>query len=248
MLISRDTNDMQTYFWVCVVLFAAGITHGISGFGSVLLSVPLLAIFLDIKVVIPLANLAAVLMTVLVFVQLRHQFDWKKICALIVGAVPGIAVGVFFLKHVNRSVIHWLLGVILIAFSLYSYFLQPSGKNIRSGWAYLFGFLSGCLGGAFSTSGPPVIVYTALKNWSKDQIKVTLQGFFFLSGLLIAISHAFGGMVTSSMMRFFAAALPGMILGTYLGARFYGRIREEDYRRIVLLLLVCLGGFMIYKA
>ncbi|MBU0698726.1 MAG: sulfite exporter TauE/SafE family protein [Proteobacteria bacterium] len=239
---------MQTYFWVCLILFVAGVTHGMSGFGSVLLSIPLLAIFLDIKIVIPLANLAAVSMTVMVFIQLRHQFDWKKIYTLIAGAIPGIAAGVFFLKRLDQGVIHWILGVILIGFSLYSLLLQPSGKKIRAGWAYPFGFLAGCLGGAFSTSGPPVIVYTSLQAWSKDQIKVTLQGFFFLSGLLIAVSHTLSGLVTFSVMRFYAAALPILILGTYLGSRFYGFIREEDYRKIVLLLLAGLGGLMIYKA
>ncbi|HUV78990.1 MAG TPA: sulfite exporter TauE/SafE family protein, partial [Desulfobacterales bacterium] len=66
---------MHVYVWVCLILFLAGFTHGVSGFGSVMLSIPLLAVVLDIKTVIPLANLVAVTMTVTVFVQLRHQFD-----------------------------------------------------------------------------------------------------------------------------------------------------------------------------
>ena len=239
---------MQTYFWICLILFWAGVTHGISGFGSVLLSIPLLVIFLDIKIVIPLANLAAVSMTVMIFIQLRRQFDWKKIYPLIAGAAPGIVMGVFLLKQWDRVVIHWIMGVMLIVFSLYSLLLQPSGKKIRQEWAYPFAFLSGCLGGAFGTPGPPVIVYTALQAWSKDQIKVTLQGFFFLSGMLIALSHTLSGLVTVSVLRFYAVALPAMILGTYLGSRFYGLIREEDYRKIILVLLAGLGGLMIYTA
>lgn len=239
---------MQTYFGVCLILFLAGVTHGISGFGSVLVSIPLLVIFLDIKIVIPLANLAAVSMTVMLFIQLRRQFDWKKIYPLIAGATPGIVMGVFLLKRWDRVVIHWIMGVMLIGFSLYSLLLQPSAKKIRQGWAYPFGFLSGCLGGAFGTPGPPVIVYTALQAWSKDQIKVTLQGFFFLSGLMIAFSHTLSGLVTVSVLRFYAVGLLAMILGTYLGSRLYGFIREEDYRKIILVLLAGLGGLMIYKA
>lgn len=239
---------MQTYFWVCLILFVAGVTHGISGFGSVLLSIPLLAMVMDIKMVIVLANLAAVSMTTMIFMQLRHQFDRKKIYPLIAGAVPGIVVGVFFLKRLDRGVIHWILGVILIGFSLYSLLFQPSGKEIRKEWAYPFGFLSGCLGGAFSASGPPVIVYITLQNWSKDQIKVTLQSFFFLSGLLVAFSHALAGLVTFSVIRFYSAGLPVVILGTYLGSFLYGFIREENYRKLILVFLLFLGGLMIYKA
>ena len=239
---------MDTYFWVSIILFFAGVTHGISGFGSVLLAMPLLAFFLDIKAAIPLANLAAVSMTMIVFVQLKQQFDWKKIYPLIAGAIPGIVAGVFFLKQLDRGVIHWILGLILISFSLYSFLLQPHKKAVRKEWAYLFGFLAGCLGGAFSTSGPPVIVYTSLQVWSKDQIKVTLQGFFFLSGLAIAFSHILSGFTTFSVLRLYGVALAPLILGTCLGSYFYGFIREEDYRKIILIFLTVLGGLMIYKA
>jgi uncharacterized membrane protein YfcA len=239
---------MQTYYWICLIFFIAGVTHGISGFGSVLLSIPLLAMVLNIKTVIVLSNLAALSMTTMIFMQLRHQFDRKKIYPLIAGAVPGIVVGVFFLKRLDQDVIHWILGVILIVFSLYSLIFRASRKEIRKEWAYPFGFFSGCLGGAFSASGPPVIVYITLQNWSKNQIKVTLQSFFFLSGLFVAFSHTLAGLVTFNIIRFYFVGLPAIISGTYIGSFLYGFIREENYRKLILVFLFLLGGLMIYKA
>ena len=239
---------MQTYIWVFLILFLAGFTHGVSGFGSVILSIPLLAVVLDIKSVIPLANLIAVTMTVTVFLQLRHQFDWKRLSPLIWGAMPGIVLGVFFLKRLDKETIHWLLGVLLIGFALYSLLFRSSRKEIRKKWAYVFGFLSGCLGGAFGASGPPVIAYTSLQTWSKDQIKVTLQGFFFLSGVAIGISHALSGITTFRVLHFYVSGLPALLLGAGLGSFFYGFINEESYRRLIIFLLACLGVLMIYRA
>lgn len=239
---------MQTYIWVFLILFLAGFTHGISGFGSVILSIPLLAVVLDIKSVIPLANLIAVTMTVTVFLQLRHQFDWKRLNPLIWGAMPGIVLGVFFLKRLDKETIHWLLGVLLIGFALYSLLFRSSRKEIRKKWAYVFGFLSGCLGGAFGASGPPVIAYTSLQTWTKDQIKVTLQGFFFLSGVAIGISHALSGITTFRVLHFYVSGLPALLLGAGLGSFFYGFINEESYRRLIIFLLACLGVLMIYRA
>lgn len=239
---------MHVYVWVCLILFLAGFTHAISGFGSVMLSISLMAMVLDIKTVIPLANLAAVTMTVTVFLQLRRQFDWRKLNPLIWSAIPGIVLGVFFLKRLDKGAIHWLLGVLLICFSFYSLLFRPSGKEIRKIWTYAFGFLAGCLGGAFSASGPPVIVYTSLQNWSKDQIKVTLQGFFFLSGVLIGISHALSGITTFRVLHFYVAALPALFLGAGLGTFSYRYINEKSYRRLIIFLLACLGGLMIYRA
>lgn len=168
---------MQTYLWICLILFLAGFVQGLSGFGAVLFSLPLLSIFLDIKTVIPLVALAALMMTLIVLIQLWRHLEWKKVYPLIIGALPGVFVGVYFLKKFDKGVIHWILGATLIVYALYSLFIQKSVKGIRERWAFLFGFLGGCLGGAFSAGGPPAIVYTSLSSWNKDQIKVTLQLF-----------------------------------------------------------------------
>lgn len=239
---------MQTYLWICLILFLAGFVQGLSGFGAVLFSLPLLSIFLDIKTVIPLVALAAQMMTLIVLVQLWRHLEWKKVYPLIIGAIPGVFVGVYFLKKFDTGAIYWLLGATLIVYALYSLFIQKSVKRIRERWAFLFGFLGGCLGGAFSASGPPAIVYTSLSSWNKDQIKVTLQGYFILSGLFVITGHAVSGLTTITVLKFFTASVPMLVLGTYTGSFFYGMIQETGYRKIILILLVFLGLLMIYRA
>ena len=239
---------MPTYIAVGFVLFLAGFTQGLSGFGAILMSLPLLAVFLDIKTVIPLTALAAQAITLMVLFQLKQHLDWKKILPLVVSALPGILVGVYFLKRMEKGVIHWILGTMLIVYSLYSLFFRRNKSGLKERWAYLFGFLGGCLGGAFSAAGPPVIVYTSLCAWSKDQIKVTLQGYFVMSGMVVVLVHAANGLTTLPVVRFFAAGLPLLFLGTYIGGRFYGRINEIAYRRLMMVLLAGLGVLMIVRA
>lgn len=238
----------HTYLWACCILFFAAFTQGLSGFGSILLALPLLAILLDIKTVIPLTALMALSLTVILLVQLRKHLEWKRVYPLLAGAVLGIPVGVFFLKGLNRDMIHWILGIFLVSYSMYSLFFRSPNRGIREWWAYPFGFLSGCLGGALSASGPPVIVYTSLQSWSKDKIKVTLQGFFLVSNLMVVIAHAVSGLTTAVVLRLFVISLPAVVLGTYVGSYFYGKIGEQWYRRTIFILLTFLGVFMIYKA
>jgi len=121
-------------------------------------------------------------------------------------------------------------------------------QGIRARWAYLYGFLAGCLGGALSASGPPVIIYTSLQPWSKDQIKVTLQGYFLVSGFIVVLFQAASGFTTWAVMKLFILSLPAVIIGTLVGSHFYGMIREEGYRKILLILLGCLGTFTVYRA
>jgi hypothetical protein len=47
---------METLLYLVIIMLMAGFIQGFSGFGSVLLSLPLLAIFLDVKTAIPLVG------------------------------------------------------------------------------------------------------------------------------------------------------------------------------------------------
>ncbi len=238
---------MEIYLYLSVVAFLAGFTQGLSGFGSVLLSLPLLALFLDVREAIPLVNLMGVILTVLIIVQLWAHWEWGKIWPLLAGALPGIPVGVFLLKRMDPAHVQMVLAVVLLAYSYYGLrFKLPIG-NVGGPWAYLFGFFAGGLGGAISASGPPVIVYTSLQAWTKDQVKVTLQGFFIVSGLIIGVFHAANGLTTERVLLNFLVSIPTLLAGTWAGSRLYGRFREEGYRRVMLVLLGALGVFTLVR-
>ena len=239
---------METIIYLCLVALIAGLIQGFSGFGSVLFSLPVLALFLDIKIAIPLMSLSGVVLTVYLLFSLWNHLEWRKILPLLVGTVFGVPVGVLLLKHLKASYLLITLGIMLIAYSFYGLVMKPHRKAMKKYWAYLFGFLAGCLGGAFSASGPPVIVYTSLQSWNKDQIKVTLQGYFFASGIIVIFFQAFSGLMTDMVLKYFLISLAPLMIGTYVGHFFYGRIQEETYRTFMLILLGLLGAFTLWKA
>ncbi len=239
---------LQTYLLLSLIIFLAGFVQGLSGFGSILLALPILSLFIDIKVLIPLMTLCGWSMSVFLLIQLRLHLDLRKVLSLFLGAIPGIPLGVLFLKRIDPDLIYWILGLILITYSVYMLFFISQKRGISEKWGYMFGFLSGFIGGGLSAGGPPVIVYTSLQDWKKDVIKVTIQGFFVVSGLLTILTHAASGLTTSTVIRYYFISIPMLILGTYLGSFFYGKISEENYRKLILALLAALGGFMIYRA
>ena len=108
---------MEIYLFLGVVAFCAGFIQGLSGFGSVLLSLPLLALFLDVKTAIPVVALFGVALTIFLLVQLRQHWDWKKIYPLCLGSIPGAPVGVWFLNRTETHLIQWTVGAVLIAYA-----------------------------------------------------------------------------------------------------------------------------------
>jgi uncharacterized membrane protein YfcA len=242
------TAEMTTYVFLLAVTFLAGLIQGLSGFGSVLLSLPVLILFLDVKTAIPLVALIALALNVQLLIQLRQHLEWRRVYPLLAGTLLGVPAGVFLLKHLDTSLIQIVLGAVLIGYALYGLTFRGSMRGIRERWAYLYGFLAGCFGGALSASGPPVVIYTSLQPWSKDQTKVTLQGYFLISGLIVVSFQAANGLTTWTVMKLFVLSLPAVVTGTLVGSHFYGMVREEGYRRIIMTFLGCLGVFTVYRA
>ncbi len=219
-----------------------------TGFGSALIAMPLLTLFIDVKTAVPLCILQSVLMTSYLSFTLKDHMEKKKIVPLLIGSLPGIYCGVTFLKNVESDVIKFLLGTLIVVYSVYSLFLKPQPKNLHKAWAYIAGFGTGFIGSAFSAGGPPAIIYTTLTGWSKDYIKATLTGFFFTSAIITAVVHAATGLTTALVLKYFLASSAFVLTGAYAGTHLYKRVSSEGYIKVILILLVILGGLMCITA
>lgn len=239
---------MEQLIYLGGVTLLGGFIQGFSGFGFVLISLPLLAIFLDVKIAIPLTSLMGVVLTGFLLLTLWKDFEWRRVWPLLIGALPGVPIGIFILKALNSRWLLIVMGMILVCYSLYGLLFKTINKELDRRWAYFSGFLSGCCGGAVSASGPPVIVYVSLQPWRKELIQATLQGFFFISGLMVVGGQAAAVLITLPVLKLFLYSIAPLVLGTYVGHFFFGRIGEKTHRQVILGLLFCLGSFTLLRA
>ena len=88
------------------------------------------------------------------------------------------------------------------------------------------GFLSGILGGAYGINGPPLAVYGSLRQWSPQQFRATLQGYFLPASLIGLIGYAAVGLWVPVVTRYFLLSLPGalvaIVISRYLNHRLHG--------------------------
>jgi len=239
---------MGFYLLIAIIFLLAGFTQGFSGFGAALVAIPLLILVMDVKTAVPLCVLNGLLITSYLTVRLRGHLDWKKISPLLIGALPGIYAGVFFLKNAPEGIIKIMLGVMLIGYGVYRLALNPVPKAIHAGWSYVAGFATGAISAAISAGGPPAIIYTTLSGWEKDEIKATLSGFFLIAGVLIALGHAVSGLTTMSVLRLFAGTALPVLAGVVAGSACYDRLGKEAYIKFLLIMLVLMGFMMIGSA
>lgn len=230
---------------ICIILFIAGWVQGVSGFGSALIAIPLLTLIIDIKTAVPLCSLASTVIATYMTLQLRQSFDLKKIGPLCVGSVPGIAVGVTLLKTVPSHIIQTLMGIFLIGYGVYNLFCTIPSRRLHHWWGYVAGFLTGAIGAALSAGGPPTIIYTTLNNWTKDEIKATLSGFFCFSSYIVITAHLISGVTTLTVFKTFLVSGPFILLGTALGTYCYRFFKKDLYLKVVFACLIVMGIMMI---
>lgn len=227
------------------IFLLAGFVQGLTGFGSALVAIPLLSFILDIKTAVPLCMLNGLIITSYLAITLRRHLDRNKIMPLLIGALPGIAVGVYLLKEVDGTFIRYGIGGLLLCYSLYNLIINPRPLNPGRAWGYLAGFLTGTIGAAFSAGGPPAIIYTTLTSWNKDEIKATLTGFFVVNGYLTVMVHAASGITTMNTLKIFAFTAPFVLIGTTIGSRISGRINRGTYLQLIYFFLIVMGVMMI---
>jgi uncharacterized membrane protein YfcA len=231
---------------VCLaILFVAALTKATLGFGESLLAIPSLTLFLGVQVAAPLVSLVAASVTLMMIVKSWREIELRTTWRLVLAAILGVPVGVWGLKLLPAAWVTAALGILVILVGLY-YLVRPTIAGLKGAhWTYLFGFLSGLLGGAYNMASPPMIVYGASRRWSPEQFRVTLQSFFLPISAMILVSHASAGLWTKQVLHLYLISLPVMSIAFWLGNRLSQRIEARSFERLVYVALIVLGIMLL---
>jgi uncharacterized protein len=236
----------MTIFWVGLVVFLAVFTQSLSGFGSALVAMSLLPAIIGIHVATPLVALVGFTLEIVLIIRYRQSLDVRAIWRIVLAALVGIPVGVYFLSNADEKLSLTLLGVVLTGYAVYA-LLGLKMPNLNGPvWAYLAGLFGGLLGGAYNTSGPPVIVYADCNRWPPDAFKSNLQGYFVIISVIVVASHAMNGNFTSQIWHLFWWTIPSIVIGLIAGLSLDRWLNPLLFRRLVLVLLLVMGIRLIF--
>lgn len=228
------------------IVFLSTFLRAAVGFGNALIAMPLLALIIGIKPAVPLVALLGLATAALMLLREWQRMDFQAALWLIAATVPGIPVGLVFLTAAPERLVKIVLGAVLILFGAYN-LIGPRLPRIRSPrWSLVFGFLAGILGGAYNSNGPPVVIYGVMRRWKPDRFRATLQGYFLVTGLVIAAGHGLSGLWTRPVLLYGAAALPAVGFGVLTGTWAAGRVSEVGFQRLVNGFLIVVGALLFF--
>ena len=233
---------------VAGIAFLAAFVQGVTGFGSALVAMPLLAPIFGVRVAAALVALLSLAVNFALLLPARRELPWRRVAPLLAGSLAGIPVGVFLLAGADPRLARGLLGAALVATSVAMLRAGQPKIGPGNGPALAIGALAGLLGGAFNVNGPVVALYAAAREWGKGEAHAALQLYFFASGLFIAALHGAAGITNREVLLAAFLALPFLAAGSFAGWAFHRRVSEDRYPRLLLLSLLAAGAALLAAA
>jgi uncharacterized membrane protein YfcA len=230
---------------IAVIVFVAATQQVLSGFGFALMVMPLLTLLIGLQTAAPLVALAGLTLYAANVLRTRRAVDLRRLARLAAGSVLGVPVGVWALAALDERIVKGALGVVLVAYALYT-LARPAGLWLRSSrWIVPAGFLAGCLAGAYNTPGPPVIVYGRLRGWPRDEFRAILQALFLVNGALVVASHVAAGNVTGEVLRLYGVVVAAMGAGVLAGAQLDRLVSPQRFGSLVATMILVLGASLV---
>ena len=242
---------MSTEFYIAAlfIVLLAYLIRGITGFGSGLIAIPLLAHFLPLTFVVPMILVLDFIASVALTRHTKLQVQWDEIRFLLVPTIIGMLIGTFLLINLAREPLLIGLGSFVVLFGLRYLFNIHSEQPVSRWWSAPTGLTGGLIGAMFGTGGPPYVVYLSHRLQDKTQLLGTLSGIFMIDGALRVIVFLYIGLLAQAdMIWALLLALPLMTAGLYLGNKIHLEITHRQQLRVIGGLLLVSGGSLVWKA
>lgn len=227
-----------------IALFAAFV-NGAIGYGFSSLTVPLALVFYTNRSLNPAIVLIEVFLNLYVLFINRDGVPavWRRVFPILIGLLPGIAVGAFVLALLQPG---WIkLGTYTVILPLI--LIQAAGwrRPIRSTWliGLPFGTGLGILYSVTTISGPPLAILFNNQGLVKNGFRAGLALVRVVESSVTALVYYRLGLFTAESSTLLLAFVPGVVAGVPLGASLMRRVDAETFRRICMSFDAWVVGF-----
>ncbi|OGG51165.1 MAG: hypothetical protein A3F84_19315 [Candidatus Handelsmanbacteria bacterium RIFCSPLOWO2_12_FULL_64_10] len=238
----------EEWLYAHVVVFAAFLLRGLTGFGTALVMAPLLTLFLDLKRTAVITAVLSVLNGVGLAYALRRDVVRRTFFLTSASALAGLSLGTYLLVTQPGALLKRGVGILTVLFSVGLFRRGRKDAGPPRLWpesaGVIAGLLGGVLGGLFGTSGPPMIVYLSRRGVGIAAFRATLIAFFCVVDFTRFFGYAASGLLTRQVLFACALLLPVSFLGAYVGTKIYTRVNERAVRIVVAVSLAVTGAVL----
>ena len=242
-------------FWFFLVagpaVLFAGISKGGFGSGAAFASATILALVIEPGLALGVMLPLLMLIDVASLKPYWKKWRWPEVRLLIIGGLPGIALGGALYTVASPDLLRLLIGAVSVGFVLWQFGLARGviriARNRMPDWA---GLVLGTAGG-FTTfishaGGPPVAMFLLTRGLSKTEYQASTVLLFWVLNIVKFVPYAFLGLFTAQTFLANLFLAPFALVGTWLGVRAHYIVPERLFFAITYVLLLVTGSKLIW--
>lgn len=241
--------SLEILVFAPLIVVLAYTIFGISGFGSTLIAVPLLAnLFPDLKFVIPMVVIMDCITAVSMGLRLRANVNRRDFMPLLPFLLVGLGAGVFLLVRLPSTMLLVVLGVFAIGYGITYMRGGPPRLKLPRWSAVPVGLFAGTTSAAIGVGGPIYVMYLASRGSTADQIRATTPVIFVFTTITRIAMFAYAGLFTREVLTTAAVLLPVALGALYLGHRLHLNLPKDTTVRLIGGLLALSGLSLLMRA
>jgi len=231
-----------------LVVVVAYLVFGLTGFGSTVIALPLLAHVMPIKFAVPLLMLLDFAAFLTFGLRVRRGIRFDEIGWLVPTMLVGMAVGLTLLIRVVEGWLLGTLGVFVLCYAAYGLSRRGAPAQLAR-WAGIpIGFLGGALSALFGTGGVLFAIYNAGRIPDKGELRASNAAMIALSSVLrLALFGATGLLMQEGLWTLLALLLPALAAGLLIGHRLHAAVPALAVVRVVHGVLLLAGASLCVR-
>ena len=234
---------MTEWWWPAGTVLMGYTVLGLTGFGSALVIVPLLAWQWPLPEVVALTLLMDVPASAFHSGLNWRQVQWRELRRLLPGLVLGTVAGLWLMQHLQSRWPLLLLGLYVAAVGLNA--LRPKATSLHQPapvWAWPVGMAIGLVEMLFGTAGPVVVAWLSRRVADAQQMRASTPMIITAAASTVLAGMAWDGRLSQPLLWQRWTVLIGVaLLGVWLGHRVAYRVPVARLRQIICGLLVVSG-------
>ncbi len=240
-----------TLAYCAVVLVASYALRGSTGFGG-FAAMPLMALAVPMNLLVPVWSLLVIASSVTIVGHDRVHVSWRDIGHVVPSCVVGVGIGLYVFTSVDPRMLARAFGLLVLGYAIYTLWKlsrnAPGPHRGSASLAHGAGMLAGAMGTVFGTmSSVFFAIYLDARRITKTQFRATISAMMLFLALVRGAGYLAAGVFGREALVLFAAALPFMLVGMYLGDRVHARIDETTFKRLVCAVLLLSGAALVLR-
>jgi uncharacterized protein len=239
----------STLLAAVVIVLLAYAVFGLTGFGSAIVGVPLLAHFFSLRFVVPMMLVFDLCVSLLLGLKNYQHTNKRELLRLLPFLLIGMVAGVTLLARVEERWLLLVLGTFVLGYAGWSLLLKTTPATISPRWAVAAGAVGGAFTAMYGTGGPIYVIYLARRLADGTMMRATIGVLIFGTALFRLVLFTGSGFYAQDhLLKLAFALLPFALTGYFIGSHLHARIPMRRAVQAVWLVLIVGGASLLWRS